>query len=116
MAPTDPIYSDEYTHELMQIWAESDSIAASEWLSTQNPGQQRDAAISGFSESILRYEPEVAAVWASTISDADRRMKQLGHNVGIWAGTQPAEALDWVQTAELEPAVRTHLANLISGD
>ena len=116
MAPTDPIYSDEYTNELMQIWAESDSIAASEWLSAQNPGQQRDAAISGFSESILRYEPEVAAVWASTISDADRRMKQLGHNVGIWAGTQPAEALDWVQTAELEPAVRTHLANLISGD
>ncbi|MFL2833108.1 MAG: hypothetical protein ACJ0BK_05815 [Coraliomargaritaceae bacterium] len=116
MAPTDPIYSDEYANELMQIWAESDSIAASEWLSTQNPGQQRDAAISGFSESILRYEPEVAAVWASTISDADRRMKQLGHNVGIWAGTQPAEALDWVQTAELEPAVRTHLANLISGD
>ena len=116
MAPTDPIYSDEYTNELMQIWAESDSIAASEWLSTQNPGQQRDAAISGFSESILRYEPEVAAVWASTISDADRRMEQLGHNVGIWAGTQPAEALDWVQTAELEPAVRTHLANLIGGD
>ena len=116
MAPTDPIYSDEYTNELLQIWAESDSIAASEWLSTQNPGQQRDAAISGFSESILRYEPEVAAVWASTISDADRRMKQLDHNVGIWAGTQPAEALDWVQTAELEPAVRTHLANLIGGD
>ena len=116
MAPTDPIYSDEYANELMQIWTESDSIAASEWLSNQNPGQQRDAAISGFSESILRYEPEVAAVWASAISDADRRMKQLGHNVGIWAATQPAEALDWVQTAELEPAVRTHLADLISGD
>ena len=116
MAPTDPIYSDEYANELMQIWTESDSIAASEWLSNQNPGQQRDAAISGFCESILRYEPEVAAVWASTISDADRRIEQLGHNLGIWAATQPAEALDWVQTAELEPAVRTHLADLISGD
>ena len=116
MAPTDPIYSDEYTNELMQIWAESDSIAASEWLSAQNPGQQRDAASSGVSETILRSEQDGAAVWASTISDADRRMEQLGHNVGIWAGTQPAEALDWVQTAELEPAVRTHLANLIGGD
>ena len=116
MAPTDPIYSYEYTNELMRIWAESDSIAASEWLSTQSLGQQRDAAISGFSESILRYEPEVAVVWASTISDADRRMKQLAHNVEIWADTQAAEALDWVQTAELEPAIRTHLANLISSD
>ena len=116
MAPTDPIYSAEYANELMQIWAESDSIAASEWLSAQNPGEQRDAAISGFSESILRYEPEAAAVWANTISDADRRMEQLGRNVGIWAGTQPAEALEWVQTAELEPSVRTHLANLISVD
>ena len=114
MTPNDPIYSDEYTNELMQIWAESDSIAASEWLSVQDPGQQRDAAISGFSESILRYEPEIAAAWANTISDADQRMKQLDHNVGIWADTQPAEALDWVQTAELEPAIRTHLANLIS--
>ena len=100
----------------MQIWAETDSIAASEWLSAQNPGQQRDAAISGFSQSILRYEPEVAAVWASTISDPDQRMKQLSYNVEIWAGTQAAEALDWVQTAELEPAMRTHLANLISSD
>ncbi|MEC8219315.1 MAG: hypothetical protein VX014_01665, partial [Verrucomicrobiota bacterium] len=63
MAPTDPIYSDRYANELMQIWTESDSIAASKWLSTQDPGKQRDAAISGFSESILRYEPEVAAVW-----------------------------------------------------
>ena len=116
MAPTDPIYSAEYANELMQIWAESDSIAASEWLSAQNPGEQRDAAISGFSESILRYEPEAAAAWANTISDADRRMEQLGRNVGIWAGTQPAEALEWVQTAELEPSVRTHLANLISAD
>jgi hypothetical protein len=116
MAPTDPIYSAEYANKLMQIWAESDSIAASEWLSTQEPGQQLDAAISGFSESIMRYEPEAAAAWANTISDADRRMEQLGRNVGIWAGTQPAEALEWVQTAELEPSVRTHLANLISAD
>lgn len=116
MAPTDPIYSAEYANELMQTWAESDSIAASEWLSSQNPGEQRDAAISGFSESILRYEPEAAAAWANTISDADRRMEQLGRNVGIWAATQPTEALEWVQTAELEPSVRTHLANLISAD
>jgi hypothetical protein len=64
----------------------------------------------------LRYEPEAAAAWANTISDADRRMEQLGRNIGIWAATQPAEALEWVQTAELEPSVRTHLANLISAD
>jgi hypothetical protein len=116
MAPTDPIYSAEYANGLMQIWAESDSIAASEWLSTQNPGQLRDAAISGFSESILRYEPEAAAVWANTMSDTDRRMEQLTHNIEIWARSQPTEALEWIQAAELEPAVRTHLANLISVD
>ena len=116
MAPTDPIYSAEYANGLMQIWAENDSIAASEWLSVQNPGQQRDAAISGFSESILRYEPEAAAVWANTISDTDRRMSQLTHNIEIWARAQPSEALEWVKAAELEPAVRTHLANLIGVD
>jgi hypothetical protein len=64
----------------------------------------------------LRYEPQAAAAWANTISDADLRMEQLERNIGIWAGAQPAEALKWVQTAELEPSARTYLANLISAD
>jgi hypothetical protein len=110
MSPSDPIYSAEYANGLMQVWAESDSIAASEWLSQQPAGEQRDAAIYGFSESIQRYEPEAAAAWANTIDHPDRRMTRLIDSVRIWAQTDPEAAQEWVNTAELEPAVRQMLS------
>jgi hypothetical protein len=116
MSSDDSIYSPEHANGLMQVWAESDSIAASEWLSQQPQGKQRDAAVYGFSESIQRFEPEAAAAWANTISDPDRRVMRLTESVNNWASTQPAEALEWVKTADLEPAVRQHLAGSIPRD
>ena len=116
MSPSDPIYSAEYANGLMQVWAESDSIAASEWLSQQPQGAQRDAAVYGFSESIQRFEPEAAAAWANTIDDPDRRIMRLTESINLWARSQPAEALEWVKSAELEPAVRERLASSIPWD
>lgn len=116
LSPTDPIYSSEYANGLMQVWAETDSIAASEWLSEQPPGEQRDAAISGFSESIQRFEPEAAAIWANTIDNPDRRVMRLEESVRIWARTQPIEALEWVKSAKLEPTLREKLAREIPWD
>lgn len=116
MPPDDPIYSPEYANGLMQVWAENDSIAASEWLSQQPQGAQRDAAVYGFSETIQQFEPAAAAAWANTIGDPDRRILRLTDSVTQWARTRPIEALDWVKSAELEPAIRTHLANQIGAD
>lgn len=116
LAPEDPIYSAEYANSLMQVWAESDSIAASEWLNEQPAGELRDAAAYGFSESIQAFEPEAAAAWANTIDDPDRRILRLTDSITQWARSQPHQALEWVQTAELEPAIRTHLANQIGVD
>ena len=116
MSPEDPIYSAEYASDLMQVWAESDSIAASEWLSAQPQGAQRDAAVYGFSETIQQFEPEAAAAWANTIDDPDRRVMRLTDSISQWARAQPIEALDWVKTAELDPAIRTLLANQIGAD
>ena len=116
MSPSDPIYSTEYANELMQVWAQSDSIAASEWLSQQPSGEQRDAAIYGFSQSIQRYEPAAAAAWANTIDHPDRRMARLTDSVRIWAQTDADAAQEWVNTAELEPAVRQMLSRNSSYD
>lgn len=116
LSPDDPIYSAEYANGLMQVWAESDSIAASEWLSQQPQGAQRDAAVSGFSESIQRFEPEAAAAWANTISDPERRVLRLEESVRSWAETRPVEALEWLKSAELEPALREQLAREIPWD
>ena len=74
---SDPIYSEENNSALMQVWAESDSIAASEWLSQMPVGPQRDAAIAGFSKSIERFEPEAATIWANSMGDPIRRVERL---------------------------------------
>lgn len=116
MAVDDPIYSSEYANGLMQVWAQSDSIAASEWLSQQAPGAQRDAAVYGFSESIQEFEPEAAAAWANTIGDPERRLMRLEESVAAWARTQPVQALEWVKTADLEPDLRNALASEIPWD
>jgi len=116
LSPTDPIYSDQYAGSLMVVWAESDSIAASEWLSQQPQGPQRDAAVYGFSESIQRFEPEAAAAWANTIGDPERRIRRLEASVRSWAETRPVEALEWVESAELEPGLREQLARAIPWD
>lgn len=110
MSPNDPIYSAEHAIGLMKVWVESDSIAASEWLSQQPAGQQRDAAIYGFSESIQRYDPEAAAAWANTIDQPDSRMTRLIDSVRTWAESAPDAAQEWINTATLEPAVRQMLS------
>ncbi|PXA03783.1 hypothetical protein DDZ13_10880 [Coraliomargarita sinensis] len=109
----DPFYSVEHTKSLMAVWTETDSIAASTWLSEQPLGPERDAAIVGFSDSIRRFEPDAAAAWADTISDPNRRMQQLKKSVQSWARTKPEAALNWVINAELEPALQEELAREI---
>lgn len=116
LSPSDPIYSTEYANGLMQVWAESDSIAASEWLSQQPRSPQRDAAAYGFSKSIQRFEPEAAAAWANTIRDPERRIERLEASIRSWAETRPLEALEWVKNAELEPTLREQLAKDIPWD
>lgn len=116
LSPTDPIYSDDYAGSLMAVWAESDSIAASEWLSQMPQGAQRDDAAYGFSESIQRYEPEAAAAWANTIRDPERRVERLEASIRTWAESRPVEALEWLKRAELEPGLREQLAREIPWD
>ncbi|NBB79944.1 MAG: hypothetical protein GVY36_10950 [Verrucomicrobia bacterium] len=113
---SDPIDSPENARHLMQVWAESDSIAASEWLSRQPAGPQRDAAIEGFSETIQSFEPAAAATWASAIADPRRRVSRLREHITEWSRNDPQAAAEWIQTAELAPALRTELADQVGLD
>jgi hypothetical protein len=110
---SDPFYSPDHAKQLMTAWTATDSIAASAWLSEQAISPERDAAIVGFAESIRRFEPEAAATWANTISDAEIRMQELTKSVQSWAQTKPDAALQWVIDAELEPALQEQLAREI---
>lgn len=116
MAKNDPYYSSSHATQLMTAWTETDSIAASTWLSDQPLGAERDAAIIGFTESIQRFEPEAATEWANTISDPDRRLAQISSSIRNWAANDPKAALEWVISAELEPALQEQLAREIGVD
>ena len=100
----------------MQEWSRSDSVAASIWLDEAAPGAQRDAAIIGFTTTMLQFDPEAAVAWSNTISAPEQRLTQLNRAIQSWAYRQPNQALDWLQQAALEPDLRRVLANQISAE
>ena len=59
--------------DITQQWMENDSMAASQWVGSLDPGPARDSAISSLISRIERDDPEAAAQWAGTISDANAR-------------------------------------------
>lgn len=112
----DPLNQLQHTQLVMEEWSQNDSVAASEWLSQQTEGPKRDAAIAGFAETMIDYEPEAVAEWVNTLSNPDSRVIALENSIRHWARTQPHQALDWVKTAELEADLRTALASEIGAD
>lgn len=114
--PDDPLNQAQNTRIVMEEWTKSDSVAASEWLSQQNDGPRRDAAIAGFAETMIDYEPEAVAEWVNTLSNPDARVSALENSIQYWARSQPVQALEWVKTAKLEADLRTALANEIGVD
>lgn len=115
-ATDDPLNQPVSTQIVMEEWTKSDSVAASEWLSQQNDGPRRDAAIAGFAETMIDYEPEAVAEWVNTLSNPDARVSALENSIQYWARSQPVQALEWVKTAKLEADLRTALANEIGVD
>ena len=116
LSADDPINQPNNAEVLMQEWSRTDSVAASTWLNDTQAGPQRDAAIVGFTSTMLDFEPEAAAAWSNTMTDPEARVQQLNRSIQHWARNQPVEALEWVKTAELEPALRTALASEIGAD
>ncbi|MFP4068835.1 MAG: hypothetical protein ACLFVC_01515 [Opitutales bacterium] len=116
LAADDPLSSPENARVLLEEWSRTDSVAASAWIAEKAPGRERDAAILGFAETMTDFEPEAAAAWSSTLSDPDLRVETLVSTVDRWARTRPSDAREWVESAELEPALREALASRIGAD
>jgi hypothetical protein len=113
---TDPLNQPQNSEVIMQEWSRTDSVAASTWLNDAAAGSQRDAAIVGFTTTMLDFDPEAAAAWSNTISEPDQRVEQLNRSILSWSRAQPHQALQWVKDAELEPDLRHALANQIGAD
>jgi hypothetical protein len=113
---TDPLNTANNSEIIMQEWSRTDSVAASSWLNEAATGPQRDAAIIGFTNTMLDFEPEAAIAWSNTISHPEQRVEQLNRVILDWSHTQPHQALKWVKEAELEPDLRHALASQIGAD
>lgn len=116
LQPTDPLNDSKNSEVIMQEWSRTDSVAASTWLNDAAAGDQRDAAIVGFTTTMLDFDPEAAVAWSNTISEPNQRVEQLNRTILNWSHTQPHQALQWVKEAELEPDLRSALANQIGAD
>lgn len=116
LQPTDPLNNPKNSEVIMQEWSRTDSVAASSWLNDAAAGDQRDAAIIGFSTTMLDFDPEAAAAWSNTISEPNQRVEQLNRAILSWSHAQPHQALQWVKDAELEPDLRHALASQIGAD
>ena len=113
---TDPLNLPQSSEVIMQEWSRTDSVAASTWLNDAATGPQRDAAIVGFTTTMLDFDPEAAAAWSNTISEPNQRVEQLNRAILNWSHAQPHQALQWVKDAELEPDLRNALASQIGAD
>lgn len=116
LSPTDPLYNHNLHTTLMREWSQSDSVMASTWLADTRDGPARDAAIIGFAETMIDYEPEAVAAWTNTINDPKTRVNWLTHAVQSWARMDPVETLRWIQAAELDPALRAKLAREVAAE
>ncbi len=113
---TDPLNNQKNSEVIMQEWSRTDSVAASTWLNDAAAGDQRDAAIVGFTTTMLDFDPEAAAAWSNTISEPSQRVEQLNRTILSWSHAHPYEALQWVKDAELEADLRNALASQIGAD
>ena len=116
LSQTDALYSPDLNTVLMREWSQSDSVAASTWLSEASNSPERDAAIIGFAETMIDYEPEAVAAWTNTIGVPETRVNWLTHAVQTWARSNPVETLRWLKDAELDPALRSQLAREVGAD
>jgi hypothetical protein len=116
LSSDDPLNQPDNPTIIMQEWSRSDSVAASTWLNNTQAGPQRDAAIIGFSNTMLEFDPEAAAAWSNTMADPNARLEQLKRSIQQWAGTAPSAALEWLNSTELEPALRTALSTEIDAN
>ncbi len=87
---------------LMSEWARTDTYASAEWLSRQAAGPVRDAAIEGFSNAVLPFDPVVALEWSQAITSAPLRTAQLQALFTEWAQADPGAAGTWLENTSAE--------------
>jgi hypothetical protein len=89
---------------IAESWAEQDLVKAATWLQGLPAGGARDGAVTAFSRKVIHTDPEGAAVWASTIADAEVRTSEVERAVRLWMRTDRNAAQQWMASTNALPA------------
>lgn len=101
----------------MREWVGINPKAASDWIDKFDPKPELDAgaAAVALQPDIIARQPEIAASWAESITDAKLRSATLAQVLREWSGKNRPAALDYAKNSSvLEPADRTTLLNELS--
>jgi hypothetical protein len=78
-------------------WSQIDPTAASNWLTAQPSGPERDQSVAVYSEAVSVEQPQRAATWAASILDPAARQAALTQVMRVWIQGSPDQALQWCQ-------------------
>lgn len=102
------------TGEAVGAWMRADAEAASTWLGEQPAGDAKDRGIAALlRDRSVREDPQVAVLWADSISDEKMRGEQVSRSTRSWLANDRAAALEYLDTTEsLSVEQKTGLINL----
>ncbi len=90
-------------------WAKADPLAASQYITTMPPSENRDYAIGGLVYSHRWEDPSATSAWAGEIKDTKRRQEVLTLAAEAYARKDPAGAAAWLPASGLPDATQQRL-------
>ncbi|MDA7881829.1 hypothetical protein N9A94_05940 [Akkermansiaceae bacterium] len=63
----------ETTQNIIRNWTREDFVAAGEWVGKLPPGDERNAVVESYAETLSQHEPEAAEAWAVTLPEGSER-------------------------------------------
>jgi RNA polymerase sigma factor (sigma-70 family) len=100
--------------DLVEIWAQADPIATSEWLAQQPQDAETAPAIAQLVSKLTQTDPESAFTWAKAIVTEATRKEALSNSLKAWHTKDPAAAKQALTDSSLTDAERTALQPILS--
>ena len=109
LAISEPAQRAPVIENRMTAWGHNEPDEASRWLAGIDPGADRDVAVAGLVQGIVRDDPGGAAQWAETISDPELRERYTRLALGFWLENDAPLAREAVMAADLSEAAKVSL-------
>jgi hypothetical protein len=97
---------------VVNSWASSDSLEASQWVSALPAGRQRDAAAAALVDTIAAADPGSAWTWATSIVSPELRQRGLSAAYRAALDDDPASAARLLNDPALDDTEFAALAAL----